>query len=357
MRLIFLLIFCQFTSIVLISQPVIESDGFTNAETVLTLESPGPQWFASQTLTSQAGEDQTWEILDWNPLQINEQSYYPLSQVPFAYQIFFNSPLLYPEHVSTHGLLAQFDPAQLPLPIQVDEPYTFFRTDETGYYSTGNAFSVEGLPVITQNDSIERIYKFPMNFGDTDTTGIGFLTEVPFLGSYGQNGIRINEVDGWGVLNTPYGNYDVLRIRSEIAVTDTFYIAQTDTGQSIERPLEIEYTWLSPEVPGPVLVISEIQGAAVSASLYVDDGVLSVENSLYNESEPAFYPNPARRNIKLNPRLNCQSVMVLDHMGREVLKNKTGQLSISIGQLPRGCYLVVIQEQNGKTIREKLIIE
>lgn len=357
MRLSVSFLFLSLISLASFAQPVIESSSYTNANTVLFLESPIPLWLTEQGLTSQSGENQEWDASDWQALQQSTQSYYPMDEVPVAYQLFFNSDFLYPEHVSTHGLLANFDSEQNPLPIQVNDPFAFFRTDETGYYSTGTAFTIEGIPIITQNDSIERILEFPLVYGATDTSSISYLTQIPFLGAYGQTGIRISEVDGWGVLETPYGEYDVLRVRSERSLTDTLYIEQSGTGEVVERPLEVQYSWISPDVPGPVLSITVVEGIAINASLYAEDGVLSNRN-LSASQGPVFYPNPASGEIYINPDIRLQNLTIFDMSGRQVLYQlPDGQSKICIESLPAGAYVVVASDVYGNTSREKLIIE
>jgi len=346
-----------FISIAITAQPVVESDSYTNANTVLFLESPNPVWLAEQSLTEQAGEDQEWDATNWLAFQESTQSYFPMDEVPTAYQLFFNSDFLYPEHVSTHGLSANIESGQNPLPIQVDDAFAFFRTDETGYYSTGTAFSIEGIPIITQNDSIERILKFPLIYGQTDTSSIGYLTQVPLFGAFGQTGTRTSEVDGWGVLETPYGEYEVLRVRSERLLTDTLYIEQTGTGETIERPLEVQYSWISPDVPGPVLSITVVEGIAINASLFAEDGVLSTR-TISGSQAPAFYPNPAAEELYLNRKMQIESLTIYDMSGRQVArKSLIGQSRISLKDIPSGAYVVLVEYNSGNILREKLIIE
>lgn len=353
-RFSFILFICM--PLVSLTQPVVDSGSYTNANTVLNVETPNPLWVAEQSLTAQTGPDQEWDATDWEPLQETVQSFYPTDEVPAAYQLFFNNEFLYPEYISTHGLLANFDAEQNPLPIQVDDPFTFFRTDATGYYSTGTAFSIEGIPIVTQNDSIERILKFPLTFGDTDTSSIAYLTTVPLFGSFGQSGTRTSEVDGWGVLETPYGIYDVLRIRSEVLLTDTVYIEQTETGQVIERPLQVEYRWISPDIPGPLLTISVVENVTVSASLIREDGVLTTIQAS-KSGEPLFYPNPAAEVLSFNPDINLRSISIYDSTGKKVLGRSNIPANIDVGHLPRGLYIVLAKSENGYAHREKLIIE
>jgi len=357
MRLLVSTILLVLSSLVCFAQPVIQSNSYINANTVLFLESASPVWLSEEALTSQSGENQVWDASNWESLQETTQSYYPLDEVPVAYQLFFDNDFLYPEYASTHGLSANFEADQAPLPIEVADPFAFFRTDETGYYSTGTAFSIEGLPVVTQNEIVERILEFPLVYGGMDTSGISFLTEIPLFGAFGQSGTRISEVDGWGLLETPYGEYDVLRIRSERSITDTIYIEQSGTGQAIDRPLEVQYSWISSEVPGPVLTITVVENVSVSASLYAEDGVLST-NTQSQPAVPFFYPNPAQGEIFFNPEIQLESLTIFDMAGRQVFhRSAFDESKVLVAHLPPGVYVLSARDESKKMIREKLIIE
>ena len=273
------------------AQLTIDGLNFTNAGTVLNYESASPAWSAGQNLLVVNGNNAVWNAADWVSITQNTETYVPISGMSSIIQIFFNNNFLYPATFSTHAIAVGAEIIDLPLPIEISDGYAYFKNNETGYYNTGTSFAVQGFPLITRNDIVERIYKFPMHFGDTDTSALSFVTSLPTFGAFGQNATRSSVVDGEGVLITPYGSYDVLRVRAERYITDTIYIDQLGGGQSISRPLQVDYAWISPEMQGPVLEMSVVENLVISARMLKEDGTVGIfENK---NSGFAIYPNPA----------------------------------------------------------------
>ncbi|HKL02107.1 MAG TPA: T9SS type A sorting domain-containing protein, partial [Cryomorphaceae bacterium] len=208
----------------------------------------------------------------------------------------------------------------------------------------------------TRNDSVERIFRFPLTFGDVDSTAISYLTSVPFFGAYGQSGTRHNTVDGWGELATPYGIFNTVRVKSEIALTDTLYIEQTGTGQSIERPLQTIYYWLSPDVPGPVLEMSVVEGNVTAATMYVDDSVLSTRHEIISRSL-GIYPNPAVAYINLDLS-NDQpyTISIYDISGKLILQKNNVSGRIDINALSPGVYIAQVSSKSGEAFIGKFTV-
>ena len=73
------------------------------------------------------------------------------------------------------------------------------------------------------------------------------------MGYYGQSGHRVNLVDGWGTLITPFGTFQTLRVISTIDAIDTVYNTSLSAGTNIPRPLKYEFKWLATGKKIPVL--------------------------------------------------------------------------------------------------------
>ncbi|MFN2430992.1 MAG: T9SS type A sorting domain-containing protein [Cryomorphaceae bacterium] len=339
-----------------LAQPVITSENFTGPGTILYLENASPAWFDQQTLTEQDGSEVLWNATNWEGLAETEQTFYAIDAVPNTFQLFFNSTILYPDHVSTHALPIGPEELDLPLPVELSNAFTFYNNTESGYYATGNAFELQGFPVVTQNDSIERIFRFPLTYGDSDSTAISFLTAVPLFGAYGQTGTRHSEVDAWGELATPYGLYNTVRVKAEVDLTDTLYIDQTGTGQTIERPLQTIYYWLSPNVPGPVLEIAVIEDAVVSATMYVDDGVVSVGED-FSPAEIQIFPNPATDYINFDlPGGQPYSISIFDISGKQILQKNNIRDRMDIRELSPGLYIAKFSSREGESFAGKFAV-
>ena len=336
------------------SQISIDGSGFILPGTSLNYENASPVWLLNQDLLSTDGENAVWNIGDWQFLDSASEVYGSLDTVSFVNQLIFHNQFLYPQSFSTVVLSVGQGIINLPIPIDISDAYSFFRKDETGYYNTGTSFAVSGFPLATPNDTVERIYKFPMHFGDTDASTLSYLISLPTLGAYGQYATRESEVDGSGILNTPYGSYDVLRVRAVRHITDTLYIEQFGTGQTVERPEQIDYAWLSPDVAGPVFKMSVINGVVVSAQLLNDNVISGIAE---NQSEKfEVYPNPAKQFISIKARNPVLSLTIYDSVGKIVLSKETEINSVNIHRLNQGIYFLKLQFSNHTTAIQKLIV-
>jgi|GEM_PF-2585003 len=151
--------------------------------------------------------------------------------------------------------------------------YDFF--DNTGNTLEQNiiGYSVEvaGLPVplINTFNSADTVYNFPINYGDVDSCYSGYDIDLSNVGinlTFLRRYQRINEVEGWGTLQTPYGTFNnVLKIKTTIHNADTI-IWQGDTlslttflPPELAPTTQVEYKWIDPTYGYPVLIASGIE--------------------------------------------------------------------------------------------------
>jgi hypothetical protein len=271
-----------------------------------------------------------------------------------TYQFFFNNPFVYPENVSNQALAIDGAAAELPIPVTASDAYSFFRNAGDGYYATGFAATVQDIPIpiTVPYTTTDRVFQFPLNYEDTDQSNSSLSLAVPTFGYYGQDATRNSVVDGWGTLQTPYGTYEVLRVRAERIITDTIYIEESATGQSIERPLQIDYAWLSESVPGPVMQASTIGGQVVSARMLFGVGPLGIQDATLTGI--SVFPNPAVQYVNVDGLTKPSVIRVFCADGKLVYsENTTGPLAqIEVQYLPIGMYMVqVINEEGSFTTR------
>ncbi len=187
-----------------------------------------------------------------------------------------------------------------------------------------------------------------------DTNSFYFFTDVPSIGAVGQSGLRSTNADAWGELILPGASYSCLRVRTELDVTDTIYIAFTETGTQIERPQQINYTWISPEVGGIVAEAIVIQDALVSFRFLTNETALN--STEITDADFKIYPNPSSTTLEITvPSAFEGQFRILDLTGRQV---KGGRLassnSVDIATLPEGIYLV--SAYSAKTILTKRLV-
>jgi len=142
--------------------------------------------------------------------------------------------------------------------IQLREAYTFYKKTGTTYEASiyGVKAGIGGIsvPVAVNYEDIDTLYQFPVNYLDKDSS----TSRLRFAVSNGGTGLtsiqqqkRVNEVDGWGSLTTPFATYDsVLRMKTLLANTDSLVL----NGDTFSIPATtVEYKWFAPNVGQPVM--------------------------------------------------------------------------------------------------------
>jgi len=169
--------------------------------------------------------------------------------------------------------------------------YNFFKKSTSKWEAVGIGFqlSILPLPQAGKHTNSDEIYQFPLEFNDKDSAT--FALKIPLsaiaitIGSYFQNGNRINTVDGWGKISTPFqSDIECIRIKSVITETDSMAIAITgQTPINFAFPNNrVEYKWLSKTEKIPVLEVSgtEIGGTFTPTSIRYRDNYKSNLNPL-----------------------------------------------------------------------------
>ncbi len=355
MRSLYSFLFFTSMSAGLLAQPIIDQNSFISAGDVFEYTQIVDLTPDQIDVLPEGGENLTWDFSTLTPdgLEITD-SYYPLDSTPDLFGLFFGNPFLAGQNISTHALeLAVLD-FELPLPLQVDEAYQFYRSDAEGYFITGNAAEVEGLPLISTYDTLDRVFTFPLSFGDMDANSFYFFTDVPSIGAVGQSGLRSTNADAWGEITLPGASYNCLRVRTELDVTDTIYIGFTETGTQIERPRQINYTWISPDVGGIVAEAVFIQDALVSFRYLTNQTALS--SAEITVSDFKIYPNPGSKILEISVPSGFEGhFRILDLTGREVSAGRLRSTnSVDIARLPEGIYLVSVY--SAKTVLTKRLV-
>lgn len=137
--------------------------------------------------------------------------------------------------------------------ISIEEVYNFYWSDDEYFGFSGFAGKISDIPFPIWFSDPEMIVEFPGNYGQNTSSAVGFDFDIPDLGGWSEWRERSNEIDGWGNITTPAGTYDVLRLYSEILITDTFsYDFFTIPIQYTTK----EYRWIAKEEGVPVLQIN-----------------------------------------------------------------------------------------------------
>lgn len=146
--------------------------------------------------------------------------------------------------------------------LQLKNVYNFFKKSSSAYEAVGLGFQYAALPLPQsgKHSDPDRIYKFPLTYGDKDTDTYAVTIPISLagfpVGSLTQKGTRISETDGWGTISTPYGNnIACIRVVSQIDEYDSISIGTLNVNTAIQTQ-RTEYKWLSTSEKVPILEIT-----------------------------------------------------------------------------------------------------
>ncbi|MEO6902644.1 MAG: T9SS type A sorting domain-containing protein [Bacteroidia bacterium] len=255
--------------------------------------------------------------------------------------------------------------------ITIEAAYDFFKKSATQYKQIGAAYTINGIPLPFYYSQPDIIYNFPMKYLNVDSCDYKFGLQVPSLGYFSQSGHRVNNVDGWGELKTPYGTFQTLRIKSTIATVDTIYLDTLSAGTTIVRPLRYEYKWFTNNMKIPVLQVDASQigkEILVTSVEYIDKKIsppLGLKKDNLNNFSLQVYPNPAQHFLNINCFITNTAetkIYLTDVMGKTILsisKNKLLQgeqyFSVNTSTIANGIYFLNITS-TGKRDVQKIII-
>jgi Secretion system C-terminal sorting domain len=315
--------------------------------------SPGDTIRVSYALTTNnvdhtlTGSNYLW---DFSTLQPNSQRLFE-----------YNAPQAIPFNFLATIEVADPSPDSIPFIGYVPTNFTdYFKISSSSYRQMGLSFDYTPLgnfsvPVIfSAND---YVYRFPMNYGNTDSSDAAYQFSIPNLITYGQTIHRVNYVDGWGTLITPYGTFQTLRIKSIVDRVDTIGL-DSATGFNIPRPQEIQYKWLANGMDIPVLEIDAqivLNAEVVSNVVYQDSMRSNVFQVGQDENKPPMsinqvYPNPAQENVVVAysvAQAGLYTIEIVDLSGRLVMnlgseENLPGSYfkTLNIENLAAGMYFI-----------------
>jgi hypothetical protein len=262
----------------------------------------------------------------------------------------------------------------IPIPgVSFDAAYDFIKESTSKLRQIGAGYTINGTPLPFLYSSDDVIYKFPMNYLNVDSCDYKFGLPIPTIGYYGQTGHRVNVVDGWGAVTTPFGTFNALRVKSTIAAIDTINIFSF--GSNIPRPIKYEYKWLATAKQIPVLEIdaNDVAGTVTVTNVqYIDSiipGVpsLGISENLNNAIHSSVYPNPFIDNITVQYTLSSKThltMSITDIFGKTVAivvdENQligAHQQTVNVSEmnLASGVYFFVIQTESSKEVHKIVV--
>jgi PKD repeat protein len=217
------------------------------------------------------GANQTWNFDSLRVISQGVQRFISSTQTPYNSVPTNRIGLLFADTISLGGS-------------SVNDVYNFITSSSTDFSIDYRAASVPTgfalFPVLRIQDPYvdkDEVFQFPLDFGDRDSSTFDFVFNNSLFGVYyGSSGYRINEVDAWGTITTPYGTFNTLRVITDMVSLDTVGFS----GQNIAIPSHVRtYQWIANGERVPVMTVNGlvIAGTFVPNSVEFRDSVRIVE--------------------------------------------------------------------------------
>lgn len=313
---------------------------------------------------SLTGTNYLW---DFSTLLSNSQavdSFYSVASTGLVYSFFFiNSGL----NTNRANLVTKgADITAIPT-FTVTDVNNFYYAASAQFRQVGIGASLNGIttPIAFGNKDI--IYNFPLNYGDQDSSDSDYGISLPGLGTYQAIQKRINNVDGWGTVITPFGSFSALRIVAELSGSDSLYLDTLGFGFNLPRPITREYKWLAVGEGVPVLQINTTFAGpteTITSIRYKDSLTVTGLSQLVATSKNfTLWPNPSSQEAVLkstSPMKGEVAIRLTDArgvtMGNSVVQSSELQQGIALNQLfnvtASGIYFVEIKgPENQEIIR------
>lgn len=312
--------------------------------------------FNSNTTTAQNinGANSVW---DESQLSGNAvyQNFLSMSATPLVFQLLFfgcdyAEPLL-----NNSGLISGGT---------VSDAYMYYnyagndsRLEVKGFGANMSFNGSLAVPVPALYTSPDVLYRFPLTFGDVDSSQSGYNISIPIDSTISiglkRNQVRVNTVDAWGRLTTPAGTFDVLRVESNIKRIDS---VSTPLGTIGFPSNPMEYKWLGQGMKIPVLQLNAVATGAnvnvTNGTFYGQGYALGLPSSDQGIRSLLMYPNPSENNPIIsfdNVFREPVSIWVHDLNGKNygefhfAADGKMFKESLPLGYLSSGNYLIRVQ--------------
>lgn len=246
------------------------------------------------------GPNQTWNYAALVATAQQVARFTPVPNQPL-YTFTFNSVLSGSNRATVAAPQAVPVPPGVALPIT--EPYQFFNASSADFRSVGYGGTLAGTAVpVTYASAAEQdvVYRFPISYASApDSSRSFFSVTIPGTGYLSQRRKRVNKVDAWGTLTTPFGTFQTVRVVTRIEDHDS--LSAGGISQGFDLPVTREYKWLAVGQHVPLLTITTTQAGAqevVSGVEYRDvyrriSGPLAATRQL-PESTITVFPTPVR---------------------------------------------------------------
>ncbi|MEY3343009.1 MAG: hypothetical protein RL090_693 [Bacteroidota bacterium] len=321
------------------------------------------------------GPNHVWDFSFLTPVSQDIDTFRSVTSTGATYALYF-ADLGFNSNRSNQAKKGNLGVPNVPIGggVTISDVVAFYYKSNTLYQQTGLGATINGIGVPIGFSNKDVIYRFPMNFGDMDTSASDYSVNIPGLGYYGHDQVRITEVDGWGTLTTPFGTFNTLRLKSSVTGNDTLFLDTLGFGFQFQSPPRTEYKWLGTSKSIPLLEIVTSSGPfggtqQVTSVIYRDSlrSFTGISESAASIGDMNVFPNPVSDwvTISLDSQVDGESsAFIVSPDGRVINIIWSGNLyagsniincDLSQANLASGIYLLEIRSGN-KAARKRLVV-
>ncbi len=331
------------------SQIIINQQDMPSAnDTVRTSIITESEGFDFQT----TGEDFSWDFSALEPVIQRLDTFKTVTQTPLVF---------WPSFMTTANLVIDFNALELFPDLPISRAYQFIKKSADAYSDYGYGIIIQDIPLPLRFSSADIIYKFPLSYGNSFESDAELEFSLPDMGYLSIDRHRENEVDGWGSLTTPYGTFDVIRVKSFVKEIDSLYLDTLGQGYAVSRSY-MEYKWLAKNEKIPLLSVMDDPYTGVT--VIYKDSIRDLTVGIQNEAkfiEFNVYPNPFQQSltIQLDDNERDIEILISGTDGRVVYQtriNSTDNLQQSYSvqlpaELPAGIYFMQVRTGTRKAAK------
>ncbi|MCB0821944.1 MAG: T9SS type A sorting domain-containing protein [Bacteroidales bacterium] len=308
---------------------------------------------------SSTGPNFNWDFSELQPALQRVDTFVSVQETPWVYQLIF--------FLSANLAKKQLEFDQIP-GFEVTDVYEYYKNQSSDFRSVGFGITLNSIPLPNKYNDPDIIFKFPINYGNQDSSYATYGIDIPGIGYTGGWKKRVNYVDGWGTLTTPFGSFETVRLKSEVLQFDSLYIDSLGFGIPIYRQYT-EYKWLGENKGLPLLKVTD--DGLLPSYLYMDSVRMLTTggvNPAQLKAEINLFPNPSDGllNITIKAESNASiDVLFIDAEGRQVYQHnlqgrfqnkKQVQINLRNKGFEPGFYYAIIRQENRIAIK-KLVIQ
>lgn len=206
---------------------------------------------------STTGTNFNWDFVSLTGISQNELQFKSPNTTGYSFLTF---PYIYNSNntnlASTNGTTSSINVGGNSIGIQDLNDY--YKKSATDLTQVASAYKLNYngtlIPVKNQYTIPDKIYTFPIKFGNTETNNSEYTITIPGIYYQSKTVERTNVVDGWGTVNTPFGNFpNVLRMSTTIVENDSISIADEGFPRVIRTNRELK--WFDTSKKYPVLIV------------------------------------------------------------------------------------------------------